>query len=104
MKRITKVSRIMLWMALVFLPSSAINAGTTSFRCGNNYISEIGDHMYIVRKHCGEPLVEQKIGEKEISDHDFMYITEWIYEKDQGIYVLTFEGSRLIKKEFFKLN
>jgi Protein of unknown function (DUF2845) len=102
MKIVRKLPCVPVLMILMLLPASSIDAGTTSFRCGNNYISDIGDHMHVVRKHCGEPAVEQKIGEKEVSNHNFMYLTEWIYEKDQGIYILTFEGSRLIKKEFIK--
>jgi hypothetical protein len=89
-------------MILTLLIAPLTHADATSFRCGSQYLAAIGDHMYVVRKHCGEPASEHKIGEKEISKDNFLYLTEWIYEKDQGVYILTFEGSRLIKKEYIK--
>lgn len=80
----------------------------TSFRCGSNLIS-LGDTMHEVRGSCGEPFSTQVVGEKKdyrIINEDRLriesitYVTEWIYESAGGIYVLTFEGSRLGKKEF----
>ena len=92
----------------------AILVGTTSWarddslRCGNNLIS-LDDTMYEVRKSCGEPYSEQVIGEKtsyrvyqkkRLGVESVIYVSEWVYERSDGIYVLTFEGSRLVTKEF----
>lgn len=90
--------------------SSVINAlaGNASFRCGNNLIS-LKDTMYEVRKSCGEPFSDQVIGEKttykvhKSKRHGIesaIYVTEWVYERKDGVYILTFEGSRLVAKEF----
>lgn len=75
----------------------------TSFRCGNEIISE-GDTMYRVKDRCGEPDSEQHVGEKtvyksKLKGKQIRYITEWIYERNGRIVILTFEGSRLVKKE-----
>jgi hypothetical protein len=82
----------------------------TSFRCGNDIISA-GYTMFQVRNECGAPDSEQVVGEirenssfgeNKLKIDTFAYITEWIYKRDYGIYILTFEGSRLIRKEFVK--
>lgn len=79
-----------------------------SFRCGSNLIS-LEDTMYEVRNACGEPFSSQIIGERttyrilkkrKIEIESTVYLTEWIYEGNNGIYVLTFQGSRLVEKEF----
>ena len=95
---------------LALLASGPLRADDTSLRCGNQLI-EIGDTMYTVRAACGNPVAEQRIGERTIftilSDRqlkikDSMYLSEWIYLKDSGHYILTFEGSRLSRKEYSK--
>ena len=67
--------------------------------------------MYKVRRECGDPTHEQQIGERrsyrrykneDLKIEDITYITEWVYEKNQGEYILTFEGTRLVHKEFSK--
>lgn len=95
-----------LFLLLGLLPHS--HAGETSFRCGSNLIS-LGDTMHEVRKSCGDPFSSQAVGEKKsfkilhnekLRIESITYLTEWIYESNNGIYVLTFEGSRLGEKEF----
>jgi len=80
-----------------------------SLRCGSDLI-DLGETMYEIRTSCGEPYSVQGVGEKRHysryksnkhrSVESIVYLTEWIYERDDGIYVLTFEGSRLVEKEF----
>lgn len=99
---------------LAILITSMMNAGDatgdTSLRCGNALI-DIGDTMYEVRLACGEPLSEQRVGERttyriledqSLKIKDNVYLTEWIFKKDSGTYVLTFEGSRLTDKRFIR--
>lgn len=94
----------------LFLLSTQPCRSDTSLRCGSAFVS-IGDTMYKVRQLCGEPTSQQTVGERttyEILGHeqlkvkDTNYLVEWIYEKDGGLYILTFEGSRLVKKEYSK--
>jgi hypothetical protein len=65
--------------------------------------------MYAVRKACGDPVHEQRVGEKKryeidkakgLKTQDITYVTEWTYERDQVEYILTFEGSRLVQKTY----
>ena len=95
-------------MVGLFLPAESLLADNTSLRCGNALIL-IGDTVHEVRRECGNPVSEHRAGERKTyrilkNDHlkieDITYVTEWIYEKDLGIYILTFEGSRLVHKEF----
>jgi hypothetical protein len=85
-----------------------LRADDTSFRCGSDLI-ELGYTMYQVKGSCGAPDSEQVIGSREVSRvragvrdkaETSLNITEWIYERDAGIYVLTFEGDRLIMKRY----
>ncbi len=80
----------------------------TSFRCANKIIST-GDTMYYIRQVCGDPTSEQRVGERttysvqlggDLKVKDEIYISEWVYQKDNGFYLLTFEGSRLVNKEY----
>jgi len=95
-----------LFLSLLY-PTSLI-AADDSFRCGNELIS-LDDTMYSIRDSCGEPYSTQIIGEKtqhriltkkKLKIESSLYITEWVYEHGDGIYILTFEGSRLTRKEF----
>jgi len=95
-------------LTLAILTATALNADNTSLRCGNALIL-IGDTMHEVRSECGEPQSQQRTGERRIyrilkkerlKIEDITTITEWIYEKNQGLYILTFEGSRLTHKTF----
>jgi len=84
------------------------NAADDSFRCGNDLIS-LGETMYEVRDACGEPASTQVVGEKtryrilkkkHYKVESSIYVTEWVYQERDGIYILTFEGSKLVRKEF----
>ena len=97
-------------MALICfsMPAGSLVADNTSLRCGNALIL-LGDTMHEVRNRCGDPASDQRIGERKtyriykeehLKIEDITYVTEWIYEKNDGIYILTFEGSRLTHKEF----
>lgn len=62
--------------------------------------------MHEIRLDCGEPDSEMKIGEKTLSHRhahnqvkEIRYVTEWIYDKGDFIYILTFEGSTLTDTE-----
>ena len=104
----SRVSMILFFAAL--LTANPLLAGNTSMRCGNELIS-IGDTMHKVRNTCGNPLSEQRIGEKrtfkiynedQLKIENLIYVYEWYYEKGGGTYILTFEGSRLVKKDYEK--
>ncbi len=95
-------------ICLIIFLQAGISAGDTSFRCGNKLIS-LNDTMYQVRDACGEPFSVQNVGEKKtykilkdekLRIESITYLTEWIYQSNNGIYVLTFEGSRLAQKEY----
>lgn len=79
-----------------------------TLRCGSDLIN-LGETMFEVHRSCGEPYSIRDVGEKrQFRDYQkkrrgvefVLYLTEWIYERNDGIYVLTFEGSRLVRKEF----
>lgn len=103
-----QVTMILFFTAL--LTANPLFADNTSMRCGNELIS-IGDTMHQVRNTCGNPLSEQRIGEKrtfkiykedQLKIENLIYVYEWYYKKGDGTYILTFEGSRLVKKEYKK--
>ena len=104
------IFRLILTMSLaaILLDGTIAWARDDSLRCGNDLIS-LEDTMYEVRKSCGEPYSDQVIGEKtsyriykkkRLGVESVIYVTEWVYECKDGIYILTFEGSRLVAKEF----
>ena len=83
-------------------------------RCGSDLVSP-GYLKYEVLQTCGEPLSREIVGEVELSDSDriydrrwhrsvgggsrvFLYLEEWLYDKS-GLYVLRFEGNRLVMVE-----
>ena len=75
-------------------------------RCDGEIISK-GKLMYITEKKCGPPLSKERVGEVRYDGEDnnverIIYLTELVYSYGGGHYVLTFEGSRLIKSEFIK--
>lgn len=97
---------------VITLSAGILYAEDTSFRCGNDLI-EIGYTTYQVRDSCGAPDTEQVIGEAGAprihrgegdENEGAMYISQWTYKQDSGIYILTFEGSRLIRKEYQRLD
>ncbi|MCU0575792.1 MAG: DUF2845 domain-containing protein [Desulfobacterota bacterium] len=104
-----KTAALLLCLVVTFA-AGFLYAVDTSFRCGNDLIS-IGYSMYQIRNSCGAPDSEQVVGQKEVKEQrgqnktdTTVYITEWTYNRDSGIYILTFEGSKLIKKEYKRLN
>jgi hypothetical protein len=113
-----KIAAVILCLVIT-LTAGFLYASDTSFRCGNDLIS-IGYTMYQIRNSCGAPDSEQVIGQRALTTSYKEYrdrrgrdlnetettvnITEWTYNRDSGIYILTFEGSKLIKKEFKRLN
>lgn len=97
---------------LIALTAGLLYAEDTSFRCGNDLI-ELGYTTYQVQDSCGEPDSKDVIGEAGAprihkanpdDSQGALYITQWTYKKDSGIYILTFEGSRLIRKEYKNLD
>ena len=92
----------------ITLSSGFLHADDTSFRCGNDLIT-VSYTMYQVKSSCGAPDAEQVVGQREATRlHEAvpgktdiaLNITEWIYDRDGGLYILTFEGDRLVKKEY----
>lgn len=96
-------------IAIVFSTSASPAAAMDDpLRCASDIIT-LGDTMYEVRAACGQPFSTQIVGEtkkyrilkkKRYRIESTAYLSEWIYESDDGIYVLTFEGSRVVEKEF----
>lgn len=93
---------------LILFAFHGAGAADTLLRCGNDLI-EKGDTMYQVRQVCGEPISAQRVGERtsytiladeRLKIRDVLYMEEWIYKKDSGLYILIFEGGRLVKKEY----
>ena len=110
-----KTSALMACLA-VMLTAGLLYAGDTSFRCGNDLIS-VGYTMFQVKKSCGAPDMEEVVGTREVSgtrvprkgrglasSDTALNITKWIYSRDFGIYTLTFEGDKLVRKEYTKTN
>ncbi|MDA8137260.1 MAG: DUF2845 domain-containing protein [Desulfobacteraceae bacterium] len=111
MKPLTLAALAMLiLMTLYVLAPSVAQAGDTMLRCGNQLI-ERGDSMFKVEQECGPPVSTRRVGERTtftvfkdapLKVKDAIYIEEWVYNKDSGYYILTFEGSRLVSKEYFR--
>ena len=88
---------------VVTLSAGFLYAADTSFRCGDDLIS-IGYTTYQIRNSCGAPDSEQIIGQQGQKGTDTaINITQWTYNRDSGVYILTFLGSKLIKMEFQRL-
>jgi hypothetical protein len=96
MMRITAVTIV----AVIVLTAGFLYADDTSFRCGSDLIG-IGYSMAQVQYACGAPDSQMVIGQP---DRSGIIISQWNYYRDSGVYVLTFRGSALIKKEFQRLN
>jgi hypothetical protein len=103
-------------VCLALTLSAGLLTADTSFRCGSDLI-EVGYTMYQVKNSCGTPDSEQVTGSSEASGGAVkrlprrgvvgegcsdvtLNITEWIYNRDSGLYILTFEGDKLVRKEF----
>ncbi len=105
-----KLTAWLVILVMAGLMASTLWGGQTSFRCGRDLI-DIGHTMYQVRQACGNPDVDQRVGERrtfqilqndQIKLESITYLTEWTYKRDNGFYILTFEGSRLVSKEYVK--
>jgi hypothetical protein len=96
---------------LLGLPAMLSAVSGQGIRCGTDLVSP-GYLKYEVLQICGQPVSREMVGEVEISDTDrlydrrhsryrsqgskvILYIEEWIYDKG-GLYVLRFEGNRLV--------
>lgn len=99
---------LLVLFAMFHVGGEEVLARDDSLRCGSDLI-DLGETMYEVRRSCGEPYSIRDVGEKRqyrlhnkkrLGVEYVLYITEWVYEHNDGIYVLTFEGSRLVRKEF----
>lgn len=87
--------------ALSFLASTA---GATDMRCQGDLMTP-GTIVAKVRKKCGDPLWEERVGEITVrrgGQEVLLYVTEMTYEVSGGYYILTFEGGELKKTEYFK--
>ncbi|KPJ77812.1 MAG: hypothetical protein AMJ54_06500 [Deltaproteobacteria bacterium SG8_13] len=105
---------LLIFCILLGLPAALSAFSSQGIRCGSDLVSP-GYLKYEVLQTCGEPISREMVGEVEISDSDrlydrrhsryrsqgskvILYIEEWIYDKD-GLYVLRFEGNRLMNVE-----
>ena len=80
-----------------------------AFRCGNGLVS-IGDTKARVIMECGKPTYKERVGAKSQYAVDqgqsrgrksSRSVEQWSYNCGEGdfIYVLTFEGGRLVKED-----
>ncbi|WXL26997.1 DUF2845 domain-containing protein [Ectopseudomonas mendocina] len=84
---------------LLCLPLAA--QASSTFRCNSGLVS-LGDSTAKVFNQCGEPVSQDHVGYKEISDeYGFrteVKVEEWTYGPRNGMYhFLQFEGGRLSK-------
>ncbi|GAB6111020.1 DUF2845 domain-containing protein [Desulfomicrobium salsuginis] len=87
--------------ALTFLASPSWAA---DMRCQGDLMTP-GTIIAKVRKKCGDPLWEERVGEitvRRAGQEVLLYVTEMTYEVSGGYYVLTFEGGELRKTEYFQ--
>ena len=87
--------------ALTFLAGPAWSA---DMRCQGDLMTP-GTIVAMVRKKCGDPLWEERVGEITVrrgGQEVLLYVTEMTYEVSGGYYVLTFEGGELRKTEYFQ--
>ncbi len=80
------------------LPLTA--AADDSMRCGTTLVST-GDRTFQVRQKCGEPVEQDQIGYTTgFYNNRELKLEEWVYGPTNGmLYILTFEGNRLIEIE-----
>jgi hypothetical protein len=81
----------------------------SAFHCGDGLVS-IGDTKSRVLIECGKPTHKEKVGAKDIYYNDQRQkkrkkssktVEQWAYNcgENDFIYILTFEGGKLIKEE-----
>ncbi|PZP21486.1 MULTISPECIES: DUF2845 domain-containing protein [Pseudomonas] len=70
-----------------------------SMRCGSNLVS-VGDRAFEVENKCGAPRERDLVGFTDGYSRADLKIEEWIYGPNNGmLYILRFEGNRLIRIE-----
>ncbi len=83
-----------------------------AFRCGGGLVS-VGDSKGKVLIECGKPTFKEKVADRETryastgkstktkSGKTTKTVEQWTYNcgKDDFIYILTFEGGRLVREE-----
>ncbi|HQJ31019.1 MAG TPA: DUF2845 domain-containing protein [Syntrophales bacterium] len=80
-----------------------------AFRCGNGLVS-VGDSKGKVLIECGKPTFKEKVadretrrrtGTKKTGAKTTKSVEQWTYNcgKDDFIYILTFEGGKLVREE-----
>ncbi|MDI9569453.1 MAG: DUF2845 domain-containing protein [Pseudomonadota bacterium] len=99
-----------LLFSFVFLLSSPLVGH--AFRCGSGLVS-VGDSKGKVLIECGKPTFKEKVAERESrstsagksakkkSGKTTKTVEQWTYNcgKNDFIYVLTFEGGKLVREE-----
>jgi len=97
-------------LTLVFLLSSPPPGH--AFRCGSGMVS-VGDSKGKVLIECGKPTFKEKVADRETryastgkstkgkSGKTTKTVEQWTYNcgKDDFIYILTFEGGKLIRED-----
>ena len=91
-------------LILVFLLALSVAAQAADLRCQGDLMTP-GTIVAKVRKKCGDPLWEERVGEVTVrrsGQELLLYITEMTYEVSGGYYVLTFEGGVLTGTEYYQ--
>lgn len=90
-----KVSHLALPAIALGLPLAA--QGDDSMRCGTGLVST-GDRTFQVMEKCGEPAYRDQIGYTAgYYNNRELKLEEWVYGPTNGmLYILSFEGNRLI--------
>lgn len=84
-------------LVLLLLVASPVYA----FWC-NGWFPSIGEHKVKILNKCGQPISKEIVATKWSSrDEKAILVEEWTYKKDV-YYVLTFEGSRLVKIDWYR--
>jgi hypothetical protein len=91
-------------LCLLVLTLLATAAPAADMRCQGDLMTP-GTIVAKVRKKCGNPLWEERVGEitvRRSGQEILLYITEMTYESGGGYYVLTFEGGQLKNTEYYQ--
>ena len=96
MRRLAIVMTVALWA----LTASAASWETSSFRAPDGELVRVGMTRAEVVKHAGKPADENVISHGVTTDEAVGLTREaWTYRLPDGIYTLTFAGSKLEKIE-----
>lgn len=91
-------------LCILVLLALGTAAPAADIRCQGDLMTP-GTIVAKVRKKCGDPLWEERVGEITVrrgGQEVLLYITEMTYEVGSGYYVLTFEGGELKYTEYFQ--